>query len=125
MKMSNSICVTVNVHPRVPEVSYNPQTMVTQCNMGCSCSLKHWDPVCAYNGMTYASPCLAGCQTSTGTGKDLVSEYNIYAKQGIHCFRYFKRLIYSSSYVFLIWNCRTLITTSSAKCWFTIIKSPN
>uniref|UniRef100_A0A8D3CXC3 Solute carrier organic anion transporter family member n=1 Tax=Scophthalmus maximus TaxID=52904 RepID=A0A8D3CXC3_SCOMX len=55
-----------------PEVSYNQQTMVSQCNVGCSCSMKHWDPVCAYNGMTYASPCLAGCQTSTGTGRDTV-----------------------------------------------------
>lgn len=55
-----------------PQVSYNPQTLLSQCNMGCSCSLKHWDPVCAYNGMTYASPCLAGCQTSTGTGRDMM-----------------------------------------------------
>ncbi|XP_034529555.1 solute carrier organic anion transporter family member 1C1-like [Notolabrus celidotus] len=53
-------------------VSYNQQTMVSQCNMGCSCSMKHWDPVCAYNGMTYASPCLAGCKTSSGTGKEMV-----------------------------------------------------
>ncbi|XP_076578733.1 solute carrier organic anion transporter family, member 1D1 isoform X2 [Chaetodon auriga] len=56
----------------VPEVSYNPQTLLSQCNMGCSCSLKHWDPVCAYNGMTYASPCLAGCQTSTGAGREMI-----------------------------------------------------
>ncbi|TMS02718.1 solute carrier organic anion transporter family, member 1D1 [Larimichthys crocea] len=56
----------------VPQVSYNQQTLLSQCNMGCSCSLKHWDPVCAYNGMTYASPCLAGCQSSTGTGKEMV-----------------------------------------------------
>ncbi|XP_037551728.1 solute carrier organic anion transporter family member 1C1 isoform X1 [Nematolebias whitei] len=53
-------------------VSYNQQTLLSQCNMGCSCSLKHWDPVCAYNGMTYASPCLAGCQTSSGTGRAMV-----------------------------------------------------
>uniref|UniRef100_A0A8C4DPA0 Solute carrier organic anion transporter family member n=1 Tax=Dicentrarchus labrax TaxID=13489 RepID=A0A8C4DPA0_DICLA len=55
-----------------PQVSYNPQTLLSECNMGCSCSMKHWDPVCAYNGMTYASPCLAGCQTSTGTGREMV-----------------------------------------------------
>ncbi|XP_069012756.1 solute carrier organic anion transporter family member 1C1-like [Embiotoca jacksoni] len=55
-----------------PQVSYNPQTLLSQCNMGCSCSKKHWDPVCADNGMTYASPCLAGCQTSTSTGRDMV-----------------------------------------------------
>uniref|UniRef100_A0A3P9NMT5 Solute carrier organic anion transporter family member n=1 Tax=Poecilia reticulata TaxID=8081 RepID=A0A3P9NMT5_POERE len=53
-------------------VSYNYSTLLSPCNLGCSCSLKHWDPVCAYNGMTYASPCLAGCQTSTGTGKAMV-----------------------------------------------------
>ncbi|XP_047431377.1 solute carrier organic anion transporter family member 1C1-like [Mugil cephalus] len=55
-----------------PQLSYNPQTLLSQCNMGCSCSMKHWDPVCAYNGMTYASPCLAGCQTSTGSGREMV-----------------------------------------------------
>uniref|UniRef100_A0A8C3AWD3 Solute carrier organic anion transporter family member n=1 Tax=Cyclopterus lumpus TaxID=8103 RepID=A0A8C3AWD3_CYCLU len=54
-------------------VSYNQQTLLSQCNMGCSCSVKHWDPVCAYNGVTYASPCLAGCQTFTGIGRDMVT----------------------------------------------------
>uniref|UniRef100_A0A673IWC5 Solute carrier organic anion transporter family member n=1 Tax=Sinocyclocheilus rhinocerous TaxID=307959 RepID=A0A673IWC5_9TELE len=47
-------------------------TLISLCNMGCSCSLKHWDPICASNGLTYASPCLAGCQSSTGDGKDMV-----------------------------------------------------
>ncbi|XP_029019154.1 solute carrier organic anion transporter family member 1C1-like [Betta splendens] len=56
----------------LPQVSYNEQTWLSQCNEGCSCSMKHWDPVCAPNGLTYASPCLAGCQTSTGTGKEMV-----------------------------------------------------
>ncbi|XP_078098672.1 solute carrier organic anion transporter family, member 1D1 [Sander vitreus] len=56
----------------VPQVSYNQQTLLSQCNMGCSCSMKHWDPVCAHNGVTYASPCLAGCQTSTGTGRGMM-----------------------------------------------------
>lgn len=59
---------------RAPQVSYNQQTLLSQCNMGCSCSAKQWDPVCAYNGMTYASPCLAGCQTSTGFGKEMVKQ---------------------------------------------------
>ncbi|XP_054609443.1 solute carrier organic anion transporter family member 1C1-like isoform X2 [Dunckerocampus dactyliophorus] len=56
----------------IPDVSYNAQTLLSQCNNGCSCSMKQWDPVCAYNGITYASPCLAGCQTSTGTGREMV-----------------------------------------------------
>ncbi|XP_045555635.1 solute carrier organic anion transporter family member 1C1 isoform X2 [Salmo salar] len=53
------------------EVSYQQESLLSQCNMGRSCSLKHWDPVCARNGITYASPCLAGCQTSTGIGKEM------------------------------------------------------
>ncbi|XP_076008406.1 solute carrier organic anion transporter family, member 1D1 [Genypterus blacodes] len=55
-----------------PQVSYNLSTMLSQCNTGCSCSMKHWDPVCAHNGMTYASPCLAGCHSSTGKGREMV-----------------------------------------------------
>ncbi|XP_041834144.1 solute carrier organic anion transporter family member 1C1-like [Melanotaenia boesemani] len=54
------------------QLSYNQQTLLSQCNKDCSCSMNLWDPVCAYNGITYASPCLAGCQTSTGTGKSMV-----------------------------------------------------
>ncbi|XP_026081032.1 solute carrier organic anion transporter family, member 1D1 [Carassius auratus] len=56
----------------VPQVSYQQNTLISPCNMGCSCSLKHWDPICASNGLTYASPCLAGCQSSTGDGKNMV-----------------------------------------------------
>uniref|UniRef100_A0A671QVY9 Solute carrier organic anion transporter family member n=1 Tax=Sinocyclocheilus anshuiensis TaxID=1608454 RepID=A0A671QVY9_9TELE len=55
-----------------PRVSYQQNTLISSCNTGCSCSLKHWDPICASNGLTYASPCLAGCQTSTGDGRDMV-----------------------------------------------------
>ncbi|XP_031438511.1 solute carrier organic anion transporter family member 1C1-like [Clupea harengus] len=56
----------------VPELSYQQSNLLSQCNSGCSCSIKHWDPVCAHNGITYASPCLAGCQTSTGVGKEMI-----------------------------------------------------
>ncbi|KAB5542190.1 hypothetical protein PHYPO_G00088610 [Pangasianodon hypophthalmus] len=55
-----------------PNVSSQQQSLLSQCNSGCSCSLKHWDPVCAYNGLTYSTPCLAGCQSSTGFGKEMV-----------------------------------------------------
>ncbi|XP_064199225.1 solute carrier organic anion transporter family member 1C1-like [Anguilla rostrata] len=55
----------------VKQVSYLQESLLSQCNMGCSCSLKHWDPVCSSTGITYASPCLAGCQTSSGLGKGM------------------------------------------------------
>uniref|UniRef100_A0A674E665 Solute carrier organic anion transporter family, member 1D1 n=1 Tax=Salmo trutta TaxID=8032 RepID=A0A674E665_SALTR len=50
---------------------YLSHSLLSQCNMGSSCSLKHWDPVCASNGIIYASTCLAGCQTSTGVAKEM------------------------------------------------------
>ncbi|KAL4612699.1 solute carrier organic anion transporter family member 1C1-like [Arapaima gigas] len=56
----------------VKQISYQQESLLSQCNLNCSCSLKHWDPVCAHNGITYASPCLAGCQTSKGAGKNMV-----------------------------------------------------
>ncbi|XP_061107375.1 solute carrier organic anion transporter family member 1C1-like [Conger conger] len=55
----------------VKQVSYQQESLLSQCNMGCSCSLKHWDPVCSSGGITYASPCLAGCQSSSGVGKGM------------------------------------------------------
>ncbi|XP_066561705.1 solute carrier organic anion transporter family, member 1D1 isoform X3 [Amia ocellicauda] len=56
----------------VKQVSYQQQSLLSKCNTGCSCSLKHWDPVCAHSGVTFVSSCLAGCRTSTGTGKQMV-----------------------------------------------------
>ncbi|XP_041112161.1 solute carrier organic anion transporter family member 1C1-like [Polyodon spathula] len=53
-------------------VSYQENTLLSGCNSECACSVKYWDPVCADNGMTFVSPCLAGCKTSTGTGKHMV-----------------------------------------------------
>ncbi|XP_072509654.1 solute carrier organic anion transporter family member 1B1-like [Notamacropus eugenii] len=42
------------------------------CNSDCNCDPNVWDPVCGDNGLTYMSPCLAGCKSSVGHGKDLV-----------------------------------------------------
>ncbi|XP_017552393.1 solute carrier organic anion transporter family member 1C1 isoform X1 [Pygocentrus nattereri] len=53
-----------------PQISYDAQTLFSQCNQQCSCSAAEWDPVCSDDGITYISPCLAGCMSSSGHGKN-------------------------------------------------------
>ncbi|XP_063073113.1 solute carrier organic anion transporter family member 1C1 [Engraulis encrasicolus] len=55
-----------------PSVSPEGQSLMSECNSRCSCTAEEWDPVCSQNGITYVSPCLAGCTASTGHGKDTV-----------------------------------------------------
>lgn len=35
--------------------------LTSTCNIGCSCSNNHLEPICGINGITYFSPCHAGC----------------------------------------------------------------
>ncbi|XP_009566418.2 solute carrier organic anion transporter family member 1A2 [Cuculus canorus] len=58
----------------IEQVSYAENTLLAACNNDCDCPLKIWDPVCGDNGITYVSPCLAGCKASRGTGKSVVFE---------------------------------------------------
>ncbi|XP_067415287.1 solute carrier organic anion transporter family member 1A2-like [Emydura macquarii macquarii] len=58
----------------IKQVSYMETTLLADCNSDCDCSVKVWDPVCGENGITYVSPCLAGCKTSDGTRKHTVFE---------------------------------------------------
>ncbi|XP_017936303.1 solute carrier organic anion transporter family member 1A2 isoform X3 [Manacus vitellinus] len=58
----------------IEQVSYAENTLLADCNRDCDCSLKIWDPVCGNNGVTYVSPCLAGCKSSRGTGRSVVFE---------------------------------------------------
>lgn len=44
----------------------------SECNAECSCATNVWNPVCGANGVTYVSACLAGCDSSTLTGNELV-----------------------------------------------------
>ncbi|XP_008054069.2 solute carrier organic anion transporter family member 1B3-like [Carlito syrichta] len=42
------------------------------CNSDCNCDVNQWEPVCGNNGITYMSPCLAGCKSSSGNTKPIV-----------------------------------------------------
>lgn len=61
-------------HPSsVDMISYDKRSVFTGCNSDCLCSASDWDPICGENGITYVSPCLAGCTSSAGSGKNTVS----------------------------------------------------
>ncbi|CAI5786434.1 solute carrier organic anion transporter family member 1C1-like isoform X2 [Podarcis lilfordi] len=60
-------------------VSYDGQAVAqgatplsSACNLNCNCATNQWDPVCGEDGMTYVSPCFAGCKAVTGSRKDTV-----------------------------------------------------
>ncbi|XP_021044525.1 solute carrier organic anion transporter family member 1B2 [Mus pahari] len=42
---------------------------LSYCNKDCICDKNQWEPVCGENGVTYISPCLAGCKSFRGDKK--------------------------------------------------------
>uniref|UniRef100_A0AAX7SQE3 Solute carrier organic anion transporter family member n=1 Tax=Astatotilapia calliptera TaxID=8154 RepID=A0AAX7SQE3_ASTCA len=80
------LCVTIiQLNSLIGMVTYKPKyieqhfrqsaskaNFLMDCNSKCVCSSSDWDPVCGENGITYVSPCLAGCTTSAGSGKNTV-----------------------------------------------------
>uniref|UniRef100_A0A8C9R4L6 Solute carrier organic anion transporter family member n=1 Tax=Scleropages formosus TaxID=113540 RepID=A0A8C9R4L6_SCLFO len=73
MGCENSKVAGITVSYKGADVlAHQEASQVTDCNKNCLCSGKDWDPVCGENGITYISPCLAGCRVSTGSGKNTV-----------------------------------------------------
>ncbi|XP_036108219.1 solute carrier organic anion transporter family member 1C1 isoform X1 [Molossus molossus] len=53
-------------------VSSHERALFSDCNSRCKCSETEWEPMCGENGITYTSACLAGCQSSTRSGKTII-----------------------------------------------------
>ncbi|XP_009424040.4 solute carrier organic anion transporter family member 1A2 isoform X4 [Pan paniscus] len=73
MTCENSSVVGINTsYEGIPQDLYVENDIFADCNVDCNCPSKIWDPVCGNNGLSYLSACLAGCETSTGTGINMV-----------------------------------------------------
>uniref|UniRef100_A0AAY4D3R1 Solute carrier organic anion transporter family member n=1 Tax=Denticeps clupeoides TaxID=299321 RepID=A0AAY4D3R1_9TELE len=63
--------ITVS-YDRTEGLSEQESVLFVTCNSDCQCSGRDWDPVCGEDGITYVSACLAGCHSSSGSGKNMV-----------------------------------------------------
>nr|XP_023672540.1 solute carrier organic anion transporter family member 1C1-like isoform X1 [Paramormyrops kingsleyae] len=45
--------------------------VLSSCNAACKCPENQWDPICGPDGITYVSPCFAGCTSTSGSGRNM------------------------------------------------------
>ncbi len=46
------------------KVEVDEFNLSSKCNKDCHCSTSYIEPICGKNGITYFSPCFAGCKES-------------------------------------------------------------
>nr|XP_035975077.1 solute carrier organic anion transporter family member 1A2 isoform X3 [Halichoerus grypus]XP_035975078.1 solute carrier organic anion transporter family member 1A2 isoform X3 [Halichoerus grypus] len=69
---NSSVAGITTTYKGMQQDLYVGNTILADCNRDCNCPTKTWDPVCGNNGVSYMSACLAGCETSVGTGINMV-----------------------------------------------------
>ena len=64
--------------------------LYNECNVGCSCTRRVFEPVCAADGTsTYFSPCFAGCPNLTGiltTATSVASTLSPISNRTVGCY---------------------------------------
>ncbi|XP_039248312.2 solute carrier organic anion transporter family member 4A1-like isoform X1 [Styela clava] len=65
MQCTEKEFVGATVIPHKQNSSTVEMSILTSCNSGCQCNTDRFNPVCDDNGVTYFSPCHAGCMDQT------------------------------------------------------------
>ncbi|XP_012970968.1 solute carrier organic anion transporter family member 1B3 [Mesocricetus auratus] len=63
---NNSFAGLTMTYDGMNSVDSHIDVPLSYCNADCNCDKNQWEPICGKNGVTYISPCLAGCKFSGG-----------------------------------------------------------
>ncbi|XP_063094401.1 solute carrier organic anion transporter family member 1B3-like isoform X1 [Cavia porcellus] len=63
---SKSVAGLTLTYDGLNPVTSHANVPLSLCNSDCNCDEHQWEPVCGSNGITYLSPCLAGCKVRGG-----------------------------------------------------------
>uniref|UniRef100_A0A8D2JR82 Solute carrier organic anion transporter family member n=1 Tax=Sciurus vulgaris TaxID=55149 RepID=A0A8D2JR82_SCIVU len=69
---SKSIAGITLTYDGINPVASHIDVPLSYCNSDCNCDESQWEPICGDNGITYISPCQAGCMSSSGQKKSIV-----------------------------------------------------